>query len=110
MYQMEIAYCFHLIAAGCSDADGVETVISHCPSLSWIAADYFGGKGLMNLFGSCRLEENHYMRTCAQRYVLQAYLLMIHQVCEDSRELGSCSCEDWLTTSASFDPVVDCQD
>lgn len=55
MYQMEIAYCFHLIAAGCSDVDVEETVTDRCPSLSWIVADCSGDWGLMNLFDSCRL-------------------------------------------------------
>lgn len=39
MCQMEIAYCFHSIAADCWDADEVGTVTCRYPSSSWSVED-----------------------------------------------------------------------
>lgn len=56
MCPMEIAYCFHSIAAGCSNADEVGTAQYHCPSLNLIAEDYFEDLVQTSLFDFYRLE------------------------------------------------------
>lgn len=56
MCQMEIAYCFHSIAADCWDADEVETVTYRCPSSSWSAEDCSADLVRKNLFDSCHLK------------------------------------------------------
>lgn len=56
MCLMGIAYCFHSIAAGCSDVGEGETVTYRCPSLSSIFEDCFEDWAQTGLFDSYRLQ------------------------------------------------------
>lgn len=61
---METAYCFHLIAAGCWDADGAEIAISHCPSSSLSAVGCSADSVRRDLFDSCHLKRLMRRRLC----------------------------------------------
>lgn len=67
---MGIAYCFHLIVAGCSDVDEVEIVINRFPSLNLIVEDYSEDWGRMNLFDSYHLRWKEIILVLFENYRL----------------------------------------